>query len=49
MRWAIRPSFGTSPLPHPATHGEYADWVAGRASGLEPCLVQPVSGREADP
>jgi len=27
---------GTSPLPRPATHREYAEWVAGRGSGLVP-------------
>ena len=30
----IRIAFGTGPLPHPTAQREYADWMAGRGSGL---------------
>ena len=29
-------SYGTSPLPHPATHSVQWHWVAGWGSGLAP-------------
>jgi len=43
MRWAIRPSYGTGPLPRPATQRKCADWAVGRGSGLVPrsALAEP--------
>jgi len=36
VRRRLRAASGTSPLPHPATQREYANWVAGWGSGLVP-------------